>query len=378
MEPRILTHRPDTGWSAPLPRDLDSPRTLVAAFAPTGYAERPDVWASLTAAFPRSHVLACSTAGAIVGAQTSDDLAVVAVARFGHATLASAAIPIQAVEMSRRAGEKLGRQLAPHAPVAVLVVCDGVHACGTELVAGLASALPATTTIVGGLAADGERHQRTWTLVEGVPRSGWVSAVALSGPVVVGTGRGSGWQPLGPARRVTGADGPKLQTLDGQPALALYRAYLGDLAQRLPANAASYPLAVRCAGDGDAAVVRSVLDVDEATQSMTLGATVPEGARMQLLHAGCEALIEAAAAGARGAAAGAAGPVLALAIGCASRRRALGDLCGDETAAMLDALPGGSAQCGFHAYGAIAGEPPGAWALHNQTMTFATFREVAP
>jgi hypothetical protein len=360
-----------------LPAELDSARTLVAAFAPTGYADRDDFWASLAAAFPHSHVIACSSAGAIAADHVVDDTAVSVVVRFERVDVASAAVPIQAVEMSRRAGQKLGRALAAADPRVVIVLADGLQVQGTELVQGIAEALPAAARIVGGLAADGDSFLSTWTLVEGVPRSGWVSAVALSGPIEVGAAACGGWQAFGPERLVTRAEGNVVFELDGRPALAIYTQYLGELASGLPASALRFPLTMRVHDDAGEGLVRTVLAVDADAQSMTCAADVPQGSRVRLALASRERLIDAAERAGVAAGPHDGAPVLALAISCASRRQVLGDQCADEAAAALDALPHGSTQIGFYAYGEVAPSGRSACDLHNQTFSLVTLRELA-
>jgi hypothetical protein len=377
MDVRLLSHRPDTGWSAPLPAELDSPRTLVLAFAATDYAERTEIWDELARAFPASHRLGCSSAGEIVGETVAEGSLALAVVRFAHATVASAATPIQAVEVSRSTGGKVARALAPHAPKVVLVVSDGLHVNGTDLVRGLADGLPAGTAIVGGLAGDGDHFGRTWTLVDGLPRSGWVSAVALSGPVAVGHASEGGWQPFGPEREVTAAEGNVLYALDGKPALALYKDYLGELAAGLPATALFYPLSIRMPGEAGPGVVRTVLGTDEDAQSMTFAGDIPLGARTRLMRSNLDRLVEGAALAGAQARAGATDPVFAIAVSCVGRRMVLGQRVEEETAATLEALPEGSAQVGFYSYGEISPSGVASCNLHNQTMTLTTIREVA-
>ncbi len=378
MDVRLLTHQPDGGWSAPLPAELDSARTLVAVFAATIYADRPDFWTALTVAFPRSHLIGCSGAGAIHGERVTDEGAVMLVVRFERASLTSACVPIQAVEMSRRAGDKLGRAFAGTSPRALIVLCDGLHVNGSELVQGIAASAPPGTRLVGGLAADGDRFERTWTIVEGVPRSGWVSGVALSGPLDVGTSARSGWQAFGPERRVTASERNVLYELDGRPALALYKDYLGELASGLPATALHFPLSVRTDDMPCDGVVRTVLAVDEASQSMTFAGDVPLGARARLMRTSHERLIDGAVGAGAEAVPHGGGPVVALAISCVGRRLVLGERTEEETAATAEALPAGSVQAGFYAYGEISPSGCSACDLQNQTMTLTTFREAAP
>jgi len=62
-----------------------------------------------------------------------------------------------------------------------------------------------------------------------------IVAVALSGPaLVIGTGSIGGWEPFGPERLVTRAEGTMVYELDGERALDTYRRYLGKLADELP------------------------------------------------------------------------------------------------------------------------------------------------
>jgi hypothetical protein len=377
MDVRILSHRPETGWSMPLPVELDSTQTLALAFAATDYAERTEIWDDLGRAFPSSHRLGCSSAGEIEGETVSEGSLVLAVVRFERASLASVAVPIQAVEVSKSTGGKIGRALAPHSPRLVVVLSDGLHVNGTDLVHGLGEALPNGTAIVGGLAGDGDRFGRTWTLVDGLPRSGWVSAVAIGGPVAVGHASEGGWQPFGPEREVTRAEGNVLYALDGKPALALYKDYLGDLAAGLPATALYYPLAIRMPGEPGPGIVRTVLGVDEGAQSMTFAGDIPLGARTRLMRSNRDRLVEGAAHAGTEARAGASDPLLAIAVSCVGRRMVLGQRVEEETAATLEALPAGSMQVGFYSYGEIS--PSGATHcnLHNQTMTLTTIREVA-
>jgi len=242
MEIETFTHRLGAGWSAALPSKLDSGRTLVVAFGAPEYAENPAALAELAAAFPRSAVVGCSSAGEIHGDAIADGSLVVAVARFARTDLAVASTAIDSVGDSASAGARLGRTLAAARPRLVLVLSEGLTVNGTDLVRGLHDSLPRDSTIVGGLAADGDRFARTWVLVDGRPAVRHVVAVALRGPLEIGAGSQGGWDAFGPERKVTRAAGNVLYELDGKPALALYKEYLGDLASGLPATALRFPL----------------------------------------------------------------------------------------------------------------------------------------
>jgi hypothetical protein len=378
MQIETLTHRLGAGWSQPLPAHLDSPRTLVVTFGAAAYASTPEALGELATAFPNSTRAGCSSAGEILGDSVADDSLVVAVVRFERTALAIAKTPIAAMGDSAAAGVRLGTALAAHRPRLVLVLSDGLAVNGSELVKGLTESLPPRTLIVGGLAGDGDRFVRTWVLVDGRPQSGFVTAVALSGPLQVGAGSQGGWDAFGPERRVTRATGNVLYERDGRPALTLYKEYLGELAQGLPATALRFPLAIRENHASGEAIVRTVLAVDEAAQSMTFAGDVPTGWQARLMRSSSDRLIAGALRAAAEATVGIdGGPALAIAISCVGRRLVLGQRTDEETEAALEALPAGSQQIGFYSYGEIS---PGGFAaceLHNQTMTLTALREIA-
>jgi hypothetical protein len=169
-----------------------------------------------------------------------------------------------------------------------------------------------------------------------------------------------------------------LYELDGKPALALYKDYLGERATGLPATALLFPLALRTSRESDQNVVRTVLAVDEATQSMTFAGDIPEGSLVRLMHANFDRVIQGACDAGVAAAAIAPGkddPMLALAISCVGRRLVLGERTEEEIEAVKETLPRGAAQIGFYSYGEISPHGVGACDLHNQTMTLTTIAE---
>ena len=366
----------ETGWSAPLP-PADGPATLVLVFGGAASGIGGPI-ADVVDAYPGSTVVGCSTAGEILADQIHDDGVVVSIARFAGATISSASAAVSSVEGSSAGGAALGRRLraADENLQAVLVFSDGLGVNGSAMTAGLAGEVGPGVAISGGLAGDGERFQATWVLVDGELRSGWITAVGLSGPgLEIGHGSRGGWDIFGPERVVTRSEGNVLLELDGTPALSLYKTYLGDRADGLPATALLFPLSVRAPTGEDPPLVRTILAVDESTQAMTFAGDIPQGSMAQLMRANFDRLIDGAqlAATETGPTEDA-GPTLAIAISCVGRRIVLGARTEDELEAVLDALPGDTLLTGFYSYGEIS-PADGVCALHNQTMTLTTLRE---
>ncbi len=379
MELRTHSFTLDAGWTAPPDASLDSPATLVLAFGAPEMLDAPDALRTLATTFPRSVVLGCSTSGEIHGTHIVDRSVSVAVARFASTRVRYAEAPALSTADSRSAGESLAKQLAGDGLRAVLVFSDGLTVNGTELVAGINNGLPDDVVVTGGLAGDGSRFQRTWVLTREGPRGGRVVAVGLYGSEVrVGHGSKGGWDIFGPERLVTRSVGNVLYELDGRPALDLYKTYLGERASGLPATGLLFPLSLRSNNDADdKRLVRTILAVDEATQSLTFAGDIPQGARAQLMRANFDRLVAGAESAAEmtGAMESAQGPVLSIAISCVGRRLVLGERTEEEIEATLDALPKGALQVGFYSYGELSPFASGRCDLHNQTMTLTTLAE---
>jgi hypothetical protein len=377
MDVRLLAWEPSSGWSAPLPGELDGPSTLVLAFGSPPQEVATARLAELAAALPQAQLAGCSTAGEILDRRVAEGGMSVAVARFAHTTLRRAEAAVAAPADSRQAGRELARALVAPGLRGMLLLSDGLGVNGTELLNGVKEVLPADVVVTGGLAGDGDRFAATWVVAQGGTTAGVVSAVGLYGNRVrVGHGSRGGWDSFGVERQVTRSDGNVVYELDGEPALALYKRYLGDRAAGLPATALLFPLAL-CANDGGGGLVRTVLAVDEAEQSMTFAGDVPQGSRVQLMRANFDRLVEGAATAGRLARRGqdANGGCLAVAISCVGRRLVLGERTEEEVEAVLDSLPPASSLIGFYSYGEISPSTTGTCELHNQTMTLTTLVE---
>lgn len=367
-----------SGWSADLPA-WDGPQTLVMAFGGSELLDAPGVLREVVDAYPTSSVIGCSTSGEIFGETVGDDTVTVAVARFATTRICLVSEQVDDAGHSHAAGLSLGKRLLGDEPElrAVFVLSDGLSVNGSELVAGLVDGTEHGVSISGGLAGDGDRFARTWVLADGAPRAGFVTAVGLSGPdLAVSHGSRGGWDIFGPERRITRSEGNVLYELDGQPALALYKKYLGERAAGLPATGLLFPLAVRVPGAGERQLVRTILAVDEQTQSMTFAGDVPLGSLGQLMRASFDRLVDGAhdAAVATGQAP-AEGASLAIAVSCVGRRLLLGRRTEDELEAARSGLCDGTQLVGFYSYGEISPITAGTCDLHNQTMTITTLGE---
>jgi hypothetical protein len=366
---------PRDGWSSAFPT-LDTEQTLVLAFCAPEYFETKGALEELRRAFPRSTFLGCSTAGEILGRSIHEHSITAAVVRFDATKLARATAPVGNASASRAGGAELARKLAGPALRAMFVLSDGVSVNGSELVRGINDEIGGVP-VSGGLAGDGDRFKRTWVLASsGEPTSAHVTALGLYGDHVhVSHGSCGGWDIFGPERTITRSSGNVLYELDNHPALALYKRYLGERASGLPATALLFPLAIR-ASKRDERLVRTILAVNEESNSLTFAGDVPQGSLAQLMRSNLERIIDGAASAAKLVSPETApiGASVAIAISCVGRRLVLGERSEEEVEAAAEAL-GDAKLVGFYSYGEISPIAAGRCELHNQTMTLTRIWE---
>jgi hypothetical protein len=329
-------------------------------------------------AYPNAHLMGCSTAGEICSTEVTDDSLVATAIQFEGTAVAGARVRIRDGEESFQAGERVAKSLSREGLVHLFVLSDGLRVNGSDLVRGLAEHLPEGTSITGGLSGDGALFRETLVLWDGPPETGTVAAVGFYGDrLKVGCGSLGGWDSFGPERLITRSKGNVLYELDGQSALELYKRYLGEHAQGLPATGLLFPLSLRTR-EGETGVVRTILSIHEEDQSMTFAGDVPEGAYARLMKANFDRLIDGSIGAAKTSyeAIGSHPPDLAILISCVGRKLVLKQRIEEEVEGVREVLGDRPCLTGFYSYGEISPFKNSARCeLHNQTMTITTFSE---
>ncbi|MEL7035734.1 MAG: FIST N-terminal domain-containing protein [Cyanobacteria bacterium J06592_8] len=386
---------PQKGWSVHTLPSLDSEQTLVLLFGTVELIDNRDPIEYLKQSYPQSHLIGCSTAGEILGTYLFERTLCVVVVQFEQTQLRSANTsvdldPQTSSNKSYDAGRTLATQLQHPDLKGVFILADGLYINGSELLRGLNAILKPSSkqeqipTITGGLAADDHQFQQTWVLADGIPRQGNIAAVGFYGnQIQISFGCQSGWTIFGPERRVTRAKHNILYELDGKPALQLYKEYLGEQARNLPKSALFFPLAVQSSSTRKA-TIRSLVSLDEKTNSLRLSGNIPQGAITQLMRGNSERLVDGALAAALVSRHGIQRqlnlieeePTLAIAISGSGRRLVLGERTEEELEVTLEELPPQTQQIGFYSYGEFAPSGVGTICqLHNQTMTLTIIQE---
>ena len=367
------------GWTPDAPGAIPGTAHLVFVFGATSILRNHDHIQRLQRAYPVAHIFGCSTAGEICGTRVLDDSLVVTAIHFESTMIEGAKIKLDAVDSSVHAGERLAQSLKAEGLVHVLVLSDGLKVNGSDLVEGLLRCLPKGVTVTGGLSGDGPRFQETLVAWDGPAEPDTIAVVGLYGRHLrVGYGSLGGWDPFGPERLITRAEGNVLYELDGQSALELYKRYLGEHANGLPATGLLFPLSLRNP-DAETGVVRTILSVDERNRSMTFAGAIPVGSYARLMKANFDRLIDGAVGAAKTSvrALGSSPPDLALLISCVGRKMVLNQRIEEEVEGVRDILGDRTVLTGFYSYGEISPFTPSAKCeLHNQTMTITTLSEV--
>lgn len=378
MEMTTFSYQKDTGWSVNLLPALDSPQTFVLIFAAPEYLNAQKPIQDLIAAYPQSVIIGCSTGGEIKGPAIQEASIVVGVCKFSQTKLAQADAMITKAEDSFVAGETIAKKLMQEDLRGVFVLSDGILVNGSELIRGLNSVLAENIVVTGGLAGDGDRFKNTWVIANHKLQPHLIVGIGFYGDkICLGHGSKGGWDTFGPERRITKSKNNILYELDGKPALALYKKYLGNRAKELPAAGLLFPLAIRRDINDTHEIVRTILGVDEQTQSLIFAGDIPTDYLAKLMRANFERIIQGAneAALAAGNYQKNTKQVLAVAISCIGRKLLLGEYTEEETEATLESLPKGTEQIGFYSYGEISPYSTGHCDLHNQTMTITTISE---
>lgn len=370
----------DGGWEEVLPQSFSAAPQVVFAFGSRHNVGTEKRFEEIKAFYPGSHIVECSTAGEIIKDQVYDKSIVLTAILFEDTKLDFVETSIGSAKESAEVGKKLAQLLSKEKLVHAMVFCDGLLVNGTALVGGLNDNLPKGVSVTGGLVGDGALFKKTVTGLDHVAQEGKVVLVGFYGEKLkVGFGSLGGWDTFGVERLITKSDGNILYELDGKPALELYKKYLGDKAKGLPSTGLLFPLRLHLDHGDETEVVRTVLEVNEEKQAMTFAGDMPEGARVSLMKANFERLID----GATGAgnmsleALKDKNADLAILISCVGRKLVLKERTEEEVEAVRAAIGKKPVITGFYSYGELCPttSSDNKCRLHNQTMTITTFRE---
>lgn len=352
-------------------------KPLVLVFADRFILESDKIYDEVRGIFPDGELVFGSTSGEIMETSVYEETITFTAIEFEKTSFkivsenVSDYVDIQ--KMGSAISDKFDKKDLNH----MFIVSDGSFVNGSGLIEGLESDENFKASITGGLCGDGARFEKTLTSYNESPKQGEVVAIGFYGEALeVSYANYGGWTPFGPERTITKSVGNVLYEIDGQPALDLYKKYLGEKAKDLPQAALLYPLTVQQSEDAEP-LVRTILNIDEEANSMILAGDVPVNSKVQLMMSTMDDI----ANGASNAAAQAMNnrtnqPELAILVSCVGRKLVLAQRTEEEIEEVKDVIGNQAMITGFYSYGEMAPfAGKNECQLHNQTMTLTLMSE---
>lgn len=347
----------------------DAPAAAGLLFLSSEHDGAP-ILAAVREAFQDIELVGCTTSGEVTSAAGFCEGSVVLTvfsadnveikAGIGHgASRDPAKAAADAVAMARQ-GTTLPASLC-------LTFPDGLTSNCTEVGAGIKSVLGQNFPIFGGAAADDWKFEKTAQFCGDEMVADSVPVLLFCGDIDYAFGCSHGWTPFTRRVEVTHSEGNVVYTIDNQPALELYRHYVGTDAS----PSAEYPLAVFTDPESDNFYLRAGMAYDADKGSITFAGDVPQSSWVQIsktsrddIISGCtESLASATAAFPS------APPQAALIFSCAARKEQLGTRTQLEADTLGRQLGAEIPTAGFYCYAEITplvqDEPT---YVHNETF----------
>lgn len=350
---------------------------LVLCFGGKKVLENKNIYAIVKDQFPAAEITLCSTAGEIYQDIVLENSLVAVALHFEKTTICTASVNIADYRNSFDAAVSLGNKLPLEGLKYVMVFSDGRLVNGSELVKGLNLETGPKVLVTGGLAGDDANFRSTLVGLNEQPAEGKIVVAGFYGDAInITHGSQGGWDIFGLEKEITRSESNVLFEIEGQNALELYKKYLGEEAENLPASALLFPLYVTIPGAAKP-VVRTILSIDEEQKSMTFAGDVPEGSKVKFMKANFDRLTEAASVAAiESMKKQTSQPAFAMLISCVGRKLILGSRTVEEVQAVNNSFGSHTVIAGFYSYGEISPFNDGKdCQLHNQTMTITSFYE---
>ena len=255
-------------------------------------------------------------------------------------------------------------------PKLCITTPSGLTASGDNIVEGLRLSLGENFPIFGGTAGDQWRMNCTYQFYNDKVFTDAAPFLLISGPLLYSFGVQTGWMPIGKKAKVTKSDNNVVYEIGDNKALVFYKHLLGEktgIGDEGPVS--DYPLAV-FEEDTESFYLRSSINMDRETGSVTFVGNVPEGSTIQITHSTRDKIVEAAETSINSSVTEYPGsqPSAALCFSCASRKQVLGTRVEEEYHAFKRNFPD-LPVAGFYTYGEIGplkrGKPT---RFHNETF----------
>lgn len=357
-------------------QELEQP--LVLVFGNRYMLEDPGIYQEIKQLFPGGHIVFASSCAEISTREVHQESITITAISFQKSTFVIKTSNVLHTDLdSFKTGKDLIEQLPHEGLKYAFVVSDGSFINGSQLTKGMSASTEDNLVITGGLCGDDARFEKTLASYNENPKEGELVAIGFYGDSLeISFSIHGGWTPFGPERVVTKSKDNTLYELDGQPALDLYKKYLGDKAKDLPGAALLYPLNVKSSNEKQS-IVRSILNIDEEQNAVVLAGDIKENSKVQLMMTNVDNIANASECAAKQALEHRKNkPELAILVSCIGRKLVLDQRVEEEIDEVIEVIGKDAVISGFYSYGEIAPfNDEMACQLHNQTMTVTLISE---
>lgn len=353
-----------------------SKANIVFLFGDTDIIKDEKRYLELVQLFPTAKIVGCSSSGNILNSQLSQYSLVATAILFETSWVEISSIHFNEGDDIEKLSENLINNLPKEKLKHIFLMSDGLLINGSALTRGI-NKINKFTTVTGGMAGDGARFLETYVIANNIPTKKTIVAVGFYGEKLsIQSGCFAGWSEFGTQRTITKSSGNILYEIDGQPALDLYKKYLGEYAAELPNSGLRYPLNIK-ENDDSSEIIRTLLSINEEDKSITFAGDVPTGFKARLMKPDIDELIDGAGKAAEVIDKINDKTALGLIVSCVGRKIVMNQLIDDELEIIQDILGENVNLIGFYSYGEIAPFQDNLLTceLHNQTMTLTTIYE---
>ncbi len=246
-------------------------------------------------------VIGCSTAAIMSNLGISRNAVAVILLQFSEITWNVAHINDVRQLTPLVAGEELGNRLiygyiGKYHREAGILFSDGLNENGSVLLRGLQEKLGLSFPIIGAAASDNFNFLRTYLYYNGDIFSDGAIGMLLGGKLKFGFGVRHGWRPLGKLRKITESSGNTIKTIEGRPAVQVYKDYFAKTASELKKDlrliSVLYPIGIYLSGEKEYLLRNIRMIKDDG--SLVCQGDIPRESEMRLMIGTKESCLQAA------------------------------------------------------------------------------------
>ena len=350
---------------------------LVLIFGATDVLEKNIHYTFFAKQYKNAQIIGASSAGNVLGAKVSDKDVVATAISLDKGYIKTSIIDFTQEDDFNSISQNLVANLPDEDLKSIFIISDGLNMNGTALAHNVNKMKP-NTLITGGLAGDDARFEKTLVIANDDAKNNRVVAIGFYGSGLhVSSGCYSGWDEFGAERIITKSVGNVVYEIDNEPALELYKKYLGDEAKNLPGSGLRFPLSIKQNEKDENYLIRTLLAVNETENSMTFAGDVYEGYIAKLMKTNIDGLIDGSELAAKDIHKANENTALGLVVSCVGRKLVMRDLTDEELEIIEDTIGSNVTLTGFYSYGELApfSDKIKSCELHNQTMTLTVIYE---